>query len=196
MRVGPYRGFLVCDPAGIRHVLQDNQRNYHKSPLYDRLRDNLGNGLLTSEDTLWLRQRRLAQPAFHRQRLVEMADVMVGCTELMVTRWDGLASRGETHRPRLRNDGVDAGDHRPDDVQHRSRRGRRDRQPHMADHQSAHRRDVLVDEAGDGAAACRESALLARPARAGRGGLSNHRREARGPARGSGPAVHAAVGTR
>ena len=95
MRVGPYRGFLVCDPAGIRHVLQDNQRNYHKSPLYDRLRDNLGNGLLTSEDTLWLRQRRLAQPAFHRQRLVAMADVMVGCTELMAERWDGLASRGE-----------------------------------------------------------------------------------------------------
>lgn len=96
MRVGPYRGFLVCDPAGIKHVLQDNPRNYHKSPLYDRLRDNLGNGLLTSEDTSWLRQRRLAQPAFHRQRLVDMADVMVGCTELMVARWDGLASRGET----------------------------------------------------------------------------------------------------
>ena len=95
MRVGPYQGFLVCDPAGIRHVLQDNARNYHKSPLYDRLRDNLGNGLLTSEGTYWLRQRRLIQPAFHRERLAAMADVMVACAETMVDRWDGHASRGE-----------------------------------------------------------------------------------------------------
>lgn len=95
LRVGPYQGFLVTDPAAIRHVLQDNAANYHKSPLYDRLRDNLGNGLLTSEGALWLRQRRLAQPAFHRQRLQAMADTMVACTELMLERWDGFASRGE-----------------------------------------------------------------------------------------------------
>jgi cytochrome P450 len=96
MRVGPYQGFLVSDPAGIRHVLQDNAPNYHKSPLYDRLRDNLGNGLLTSEGAFWLRQRRLAQPAFHRQRLAAMADTMVACTDAMLERWDGLASRGES----------------------------------------------------------------------------------------------------
>jgi cytochrome P450 len=96
MRVGPYHGFLVCDPAGIRHVLQDNARNYHKSPLYDRLRDNLGNGLLTSEDAFWLRQRRLAQPAFHHQRLAAMADVMVACTEPLLERWESVAARGET----------------------------------------------------------------------------------------------------
>jgi cytochrome P450 len=86
----------VSDPAAIRHVLQDNARNYHKSPLYDRLRDNIGNGLLTSEDSFWLRQRRLAQPAFHRPRLVGMADAMVACTEQMLERWDGVASRGDT----------------------------------------------------------------------------------------------------
>jgi cytochrome P450 len=96
IKAGPYHGFLVSDPADIRHVLQDNARNYHKSPLYDRLRDGLGNGLLTSEDSHWLRQRRLAQPAFHRQRLITMADAMVACTEQMLERWDGVAARGET----------------------------------------------------------------------------------------------------
>jgi cytochrome P450 len=96
MKAGPYHGFLVSDPADIRHVLQDNARNYHKSPLYDRLREGLGNGLLTSEDSHWLRQRRLAQPAFHRQRLMTMADAMVACTEQMLERWDGVASRGDT----------------------------------------------------------------------------------------------------
>ena len=96
LKAGPYHGFLLCEPAAIRHVLQDNARNYHKSPLYDRLRDSLGNGLLTSEDSFWLRQRRLAQPAFHRPRLIAMAEAMVGCTEQMLDRWDRIASRGET----------------------------------------------------------------------------------------------------
>jgi len=96
LKAGPYHGFLLSEPADIRHVLQDNARNYHKSPLYDRLRDGIGNGLLTSEDALWLRQRRLAQPAFHRQRLTGMADAMVACTEQMLERWDAVASRGET----------------------------------------------------------------------------------------------------
>ena len=92
LKAGPYHGFLLSDPAHIKHVLQDNARNYHKSPLYERLRDGLGNGLLTSEDFFWLRQRRLAQPAFHRQRLMTMADAMVACIEQMLERWDRAAS--------------------------------------------------------------------------------------------------------
>jgi cytochrome P450 len=96
LRAGPYQGFLVCNPDDIRHVLQDNARNYHKSPLYERLKDGVGEGLLTSEDSFWLRQRRLAQPAFHRQRIAAMADVMVDCTERMLDDWAQIAGRGET----------------------------------------------------------------------------------------------------
>jgi cytochrome P450 len=91
LKAGPYHGYLLSNPADIKHVLQDNARNYHKSPLYDRLRDGLGNGLLTSEDALWLRQRRLAQPAFHRQRLIGMADMMVSCTARVLDQWDRRA---------------------------------------------------------------------------------------------------------
>ena len=69
-KIGPRRGYLITNPADVRHVLQDNARNYHKSPLYQKLRMSIGNGLLTSEDDFWLRQRRIAQPAFHRQRVV------------------------------------------------------------------------------------------------------------------------------
>ena len=67
-------------------------------------------------------------------------------------------------RRRRGNDGSHAGHHRPDDVQHRSRRDGRGCQPHVADHQSAHRRDILVDKAGDDAAAARQPPLLARAA--------------------------------
>lgn len=96
LKAGPYHGYLLSDPAAVKHVLQDNARNYHKSPLYDRLRDSLGEGLLTSEDAFWLRQRRLAQPAFHRQRVAAMADTMVACTEQTLERWERAASTGET----------------------------------------------------------------------------------------------------
>ena len=96
LKAGPYHGFLALDPADIKHVLHDNARNYHKSPLYERLRDGIGNGLLTSEGAFWLRQRRLVQPAFHHQRLIAMSDVMVSCTERMLERWDRIASAGET----------------------------------------------------------------------------------------------------
>ena len=76
LKIGPRRGYLITNPADVRHVLQDNARNYHKSPLYDKLRLSLGNGLLTSEGEFWLRQRRIAQPAFHRQRIAALAGVM------------------------------------------------------------------------------------------------------------------------
>jgi cytochrome P450 len=95
VKAGPYQGYLLSKPADIKHVLQDNSRNYHKSPLYDRLKDSLGVGLVTSEDGFWLRQRRLAQPAFHRQRIAGMVDTMAGEIARTVEGWRGVAERGE-----------------------------------------------------------------------------------------------------
>jgi cytochrome P450 len=93
-RIGPRRGYLITNPADIRHVLQDNARNYHKSPLYDKLRVSLGNGLLTSEDEFWLRQRRIAQPAFHRQRIATLASVMAEAARDVAAQWQTIASGG------------------------------------------------------------------------------------------------------
>jgi cytochrome P450 len=94
LKIGPRRGYLITNPADIRHVLQDNARNYHKSPLYDKLRLSLGNGLLTSEDDFWLRQRRIAQPAFHRQRIAGLASVMANAASEMATDWEAIAAAG------------------------------------------------------------------------------------------------------
>jgi len=93
-KIGPRRGYLLTNPADIRHVLQDNARNYHKSPLYDKLRVSLGNGLLTSEDEFWLRQRRIAQPAFHRQRIAALASVMAQAARDAAAQWQTIASAG------------------------------------------------------------------------------------------------------
>ena len=95
LKIGPRRGFLITNPRDVRHVLQDNARNYHKSPLYDKLKAFLGNGLLTSEDDFWLRQRRIAQPAFHRQRIAALADVMAEAARETASQWEAIAARGE-----------------------------------------------------------------------------------------------------
>ncbi|HEU4688051.1 MAG TPA: cytochrome P450, partial [Vicinamibacterales bacterium] len=94
-KIASRRGFLITNPADIRHVLQDNARNYHKSPLYQKLKASIGNGLLTSEDEFWLRQRRIAQPAFHRQRIEALAGVMADTARDTADRWQTVAARGQ-----------------------------------------------------------------------------------------------------
>jgi cytochrome P450 len=69
--------FLVSDPAGIKRVLQDNADNYgRETRSVEVLRETLGNGLLTTTGPSWWRNRRLAQPSFHKQRLAGFAGVM------------------------------------------------------------------------------------------------------------------------
>jgi len=92
LKIGPRRGYLLTNPADVRHVLQDNAANYRKSPLYDTLRQSLGNGLLTSEGAFWLRQRRIAQPAFHRQRIAALAGVMAEAVREIGVDWEAIAS--------------------------------------------------------------------------------------------------------
>ena len=91
-KIGPRRGYLISNPQDVRHVLLDNARNYHKSPLYDKLRAVLGNGLLTSEDAFWLRQRRIAQPSFHHQRIAVLAGVMAKAARETAERWKTVVS--------------------------------------------------------------------------------------------------------
>jgi cytochrome P450 len=92
--VGRRHGFLVSRPEYIGHVLQGNYQTYHKSPLYEKLRPLLGNGLLLSEDSFWLRQRRLIQPAFHRQRVAHLSSVMTDVTARMLAAWQPAAAAG------------------------------------------------------------------------------------------------------
>jgi cytochrome P450 len=95
LKIGPRRGYLLTNPADVRHVLQDNAANYRKSPLYDKLRLSLGNGLLTSEGAFWLRQRRIAQPAFHRQRIAALAGDMTTAVGEIADEWAAIASTGQ-----------------------------------------------------------------------------------------------------
>jgi len=86
---------LVNKPEYIQHVLQTNNKNYVKGIEYDELKHILGDGLLTSEGSFWLRQRRLAQPAFHKKRLAHFVEMMVSSTEQLLLEWNSSTNEKE-----------------------------------------------------------------------------------------------------
>lgn len=89
--IGNLSVYAVSDPAGVRHVLQDNARNYNKDTIqFNTLALVTGEGLLTSDGDFWLRQRRMMQPAFHRQRVAAFGQTMVSTAEKMLARWEAL----------------------------------------------------------------------------------------------------------
>ena len=86
-KVGSQHLYLVNDPDLIRDVLVTNQKNFTKSRGLERARRLLGNGLLTSEGEFHLRQRRLAQPAFHRGRIASYATTMTAYADRTRSSW-------------------------------------------------------------------------------------------------------------
>ena len=84
---------VITDPEYVKHVMQDNNKNYTKWFKNDVLELLLGRGLLTSEGDFWRKQRRLAQPAFHRERLAKMADTMIRCTQQQIEKLEQLPDK-------------------------------------------------------------------------------------------------------
>jgi cytochrome P450 len=91
--------FLLNDPKDIEEVLTTQARNFRKTLGYRTpvMRRIFGLGLVTSEGERWVRQRRLAQPAFHRDRIATYADTIVGFTEEMMATWNPGETR-DIHR--------------------------------------------------------------------------------------------------
>ncbi|WBB80652.1 cytochrome P450 [Micromonospora sp. WMMD882] len=88
---------LVTHPDHLRHVLQVNSRNYDKqSHEYRPLKLAFGEGLFTSDGDFWKKQRRLMQPAFHRQRILALGEHIVRDVVERVDAWQPYAQRGES----------------------------------------------------------------------------------------------------
>jgi cytochrome P450 len=97
LRFFQYRTYLISHPDFIEDVLVNNARKFIKGRVLQANKRLFGNGLLTSEGDVWLRQRRLAQPAFHRARIASYADTMVRYTERMLESWQ-TKSECDVHR--------------------------------------------------------------------------------------------------
>lgn len=93
LRIGGRHQYLVLRPEDSKHIIQENHRNYGRSPAFNVLKIFLGNGLLTSDGDFWRRQRRLAQPAFHRQKLAALAQTMVQETAVWIDELKQLDRR-------------------------------------------------------------------------------------------------------
>src|SRR6266850_6561103 len=86
-KLGPQEAYFLNHPDYIKDVLVSNNQNFVKGLVLQRAKRLLGEGLLTSEANYHRRQRRLAQPAFHRQRIASYADVMTGYALRTRERW-------------------------------------------------------------------------------------------------------------
>ncbi|MCA9700500.1 MAG: cytochrome P450, partial [Myxococcales bacterium] len=79
--------FLISHPDHVKRVLVDQARNYPRGGSYDRFRLIFDKSIGTTDGEEWRPLRRMAQPAFHRESVSKMADMMTRCSEEMLEQW-------------------------------------------------------------------------------------------------------------
>jgi cytochrome P450 len=86
-RLGPRRFVLVNDPAAIEDVLVTRHRDFGRNFAARQMRALLGRSLVNTDGDYWLRQRRLMQPAFHKNRIAGYGATMVASAERLLASW-------------------------------------------------------------------------------------------------------------
>lgn len=89
---------LVNHPDAVGRVLGRNHKNYRKGRDFERVKMLLGHGLIVSDGDFWKAQRKMIQPAFHRDVIARLSEVMRRVNERFCARWRRLAARGEAIR--------------------------------------------------------------------------------------------------
>lgn len=84
LRLYGMAAYFINHPDLIERVMVTDNRHYQKDYFLRRMREILGQGLFTSDGEEWRLQRRLMQPAFHRERIAGYAEIMVDETEKML----------------------------------------------------------------------------------------------------------------
>jgi cytochrome P450 len=93
LNLGVTKMVILNHPRHFQHVFVDNVQNYSKGGgLWDAMRGLMGNGLVVSEGTYWMRQRRMMQPQFHRQRLAALTELMVNAMNEAFETWEKSAN--------------------------------------------------------------------------------------------------------
>jgi cytochrome P450 len=83
--------YVIQSPEATRHVLQENAKNYYKPGAAKMMKQFLGDGLATSNGEIWLKQRRIMQPAFHRKRIEGFADNIHEETYSLIQNWKKIS---------------------------------------------------------------------------------------------------------
>lgn len=87
VRLGPRPAAFIFHPDDAASILIDKNKHFRKNFIIRRTRPLLGDGLVLSEGSFWLRQRRLMQPAFHRVRIDLYAEIMAERTKARLDAW-------------------------------------------------------------------------------------------------------------
>jgi cytochrome P450 len=96
INLGPFEAVVIFHPDAVQRVLQDNHANYSKETrTYSTLSNLVGNGLICSNGDFWLRQRRMMQPAFHRQQINSLADMICQETLELLQHWQATLPEGQ-----------------------------------------------------------------------------------------------------
>lgn len=95
-QVNGRQAYFINEPDEVRQLLVKNHSRYRKGPGFERVKMLLGNGLIVSDGAVWRRSRRMIQPAFSRQNVHRLIELMVECAELRASRWERVTEAGET----------------------------------------------------------------------------------------------------
>jgi len=102
LNLGISKMLILNNPRQMQHIMVDNVQNYRKGGgMWDAIRAMLGNGLVVSEGSFWMRQRRMMQPQFHRQRLAALTELMVSAIDEALTTWEKSAKGTDFNLLRL-----------------------------------------------------------------------------------------------
>lgn len=85
--LGPLRTYFVTSPELAHQVLVTDGAKFRKGAMFDKFQPYLGNGLLLSNGDFHRRQRRMIQPAFHRDRIARYAETMVRAATELTSTW-------------------------------------------------------------------------------------------------------------
>ena len=87
--------YLINNPADVQRILVKQHGRYVKGPGFERVKMLLGNGLIVSDGDIWRRSRTMIQPAFSRQKVHRLMQIMVLCADRLASRWAGAAAKDE-----------------------------------------------------------------------------------------------------
>ena len=87
------RAVFINDAGEVRNLLVRHHNRYRKGPGFERVKMLLGNGLIVSDGATWRRSRTMIQPAFSRQNVHRLIELMARCCEQRIERWEEVARR-------------------------------------------------------------------------------------------------------
>lgn len=93
---GRNKVYFINHPDGVKHVLSDNARNYHKSLFYRHLLPVFGGGMPMLEGESWFERRKLAEPALTHNRIGQLVPIIMEQIHDLI---DELESHRQTNTP-------------------------------------------------------------------------------------------------